>query len=209
MSDRQQLKNILEGALLAAGQPLSIDRMLALFIDEVQPERSEIRLALDELNAECAGRGVELVEVATGYRYQVRREVAPWVSRLWDEKPARYSRALLETLSLVAYRQPITRAEIEAVRGVAVSSTIIKTLQEREWIRVVGYRDVPGRPAMFATTRLFLDYFNLKSLDQLPPLAELREIGSLTGELDLGLPDTQIPTQIDMIQEDNDVSIEQ
>lgn len=209
MSEIQQLKNIIEGALLAAGQPLSVDRMLALFIDEVQPAREEIRQALRELTEECAGRGIELVEVASGYRYQVRREVAPWVARLWEEKPQRYSRALLETLALIAYRQPITRAEIEEVRGVAVSSNIVKTLQEREWIRVVGYRDVPGRPAMFATTRHFLDYFNLQSLDQLPPLAELRDIGSLTGELDLGVPEQQLLVQINEIDEESNVGSEQ
>lgn len=207
MLDKQRLKNIIEGALLAAGQPLSIDRLLALFIDETQPARDEIRTALEELRLECASRGVELVEVATGYRFQVRREIAHWVSRLWEEKPARYSRAVLETLALIAYRQPITRAEIEEVRGVAVSSNIIKTLQEREWIRVVGYRDVPGRPAMFATTRLFLDYFNLKTLDELPPLAELREIGNLTGELDLGLPDEHIPVRLSMKNEEPHVGI--
>lgn len=209
MSEIQPLKNIIEGALLAAGQPLSVDRMLALFIDEVQPAREEVRQALRELMEECAGRGIELVEVASGYRYQVRREVAPWVARLWEEKPQRYSRALLETLALIAYRQPITRAEIEEVRGVAVSSNIIKTLQEREWIRVVGYRDVPGRPAMFATTRHFLDYFNLQSLDQLPPLAELRDIGSLTGELDLAMPEQQLLVPINEIEEESNVGSEQ
>lgn len=209
MSEIQPLKNIIEGALLAAGQPLSVDRMLALFIDEVQPAREEVRQALRELMDECAGRGIELVEVASGYRYQVRREVAPWVARLWEEKPQRYSRALLETLALIAYRQPITRAEIEEVRGVAVSSNIIKTLQEREWIRVVGYRDVPGRPAMFATTRHFLDYFNLQSLDQLPPLAELRDIGSLTGELDLAMPEQQLLVPINEIEEESNVGSEQ
>ena len=183
------LKNILEAVLMAAGHPMSIDQLqMTLFPEGDPPEKAELKEALAELEQDYAGRALELVEVASGYRFQVRQSMEPWVSRLWEEKPARYSRALLETLALVAYRQPITRAEIEDVRGVSVSSSIIKTLQDREWIRVVGHRDVPGRPALFGTTREFLDYFGLKSLDELPTLAELRDIDSLNAELDLGVP---------------------
>lgn len=169
------LERILEAALQAAGKPLSLERMRALFDEDAAPSLEELRQALTRLAGECSGRSVELREVAGGWRLQVRNEFAPWVGRLWEERPARYSRALLETLSLIAYRQPITRGDIEDVRGVAVSSQIIRTLLEREWVRVVGHREVPGRPAMYATTRQFLDYFNLRSLAELPPLAELRE----------------------------------
>lgn len=174
--DPTQLKLTLEAALFAANQPLSIDRMLTLFLDGSQPTREEIRAALEILRSEYAQRGVELHEVGSGFRFQTQQQFAPWVARLWEERPQRYSRALLETLSLIAYRQPITRAEIEDVRGVSVSSQIIKTLEERGWVRVVGHKDLPGRPALLATTREFLDYFNLKSLDQLPPLAEIRNL---------------------------------
>ncbi|MEO5574444.1 MAG: SMC-Scp complex subunit ScpB, partial [Gammaproteobacteria bacterium] len=144
----EQLKPIIEAALMAAGQPLSIERLQTLFEEDRQPERTDIRNTLELLRQECAGRSIELKEVGSGYRFQVRQDYAPWVARLWEERPARYSRALMETLALIAYRQPITRPEIEDIRGVAVSSQIIKTLQEREWIRVVGHRDVPGKPAM-------------------------------------------------------------
>lgn len=174
--DSTQLKLILEAALFAANQPLSIDRMLTLFLDGVQPTREELYAALESLKVDYAQRGVELNEVSSGFRFQTRQQFAPWIARLWEERPQRYSRALLETLSLIAYRQPVTRAEIEDVRGVAVSSQIIKTLEERGWVRVVGHKDLPGRPALLATTREFLDYFNLKSLDQLPPLAEIRNL---------------------------------
>ena len=173
------LKMVVEGALLAAGGPLSIDRVLALYDEHEQPARDEVRAVIDALMADYGERGIELIEVASGYRIQVRREVAPRVARLWDEKPARYSRALLETLALIAYRQPITRGEIEDIRGVSVSTQIIKTLLERDWVRVVGHRDVPGRPALYTTTRAFLDYFGLRSLNELPPLAALREPGEL------------------------------
>ena len=184
-----RLKHIVEAALLAAGKPLSIDRLLTLFLDDEQPDRKTIRTALETLQQEYSGRGIEVREVSTGWRIQVRKEHAPWVSRLWEEKPGRYSRALLETLSLIAYRQPITRGEIEDVRGVAVSTNIIKTLLEREWVRVVGHRDVPGRPALYATTREFLDYFGLKSLDELPTLAEIRELEELNPSLNLPEPE--------------------
>lgn len=179
-----QLKNIVEAALLAAARPLSIDQLLSLFDDNERPERADVRKAIDALREEFSGRGIEIKEVASGFRVQVRQELATWISRLWEERPTRYSRALLETLALIAYRQPITRGEIEDVRGVAVSTNIMKTLQDRNWVRIVGHRDVPGRPAMFATTRDFLDYFGLKSLDELPTLAELRDIDSINVELD-------------------------
>lgn len=180
------LVQILEGALLAAGRPLTVAQLAELFEEHERPDNAAIREALAAAAARCEDRGFELQEVASGFRYQVRQSLSPWVGRLWHERPARYSRALLETLALVAYRQPITRGEIEEIRGVAVSTNIIKTLHEREWIRVVGHRDVPGRPAMYATTRQFLDYFNLKTLDQLPALAEIRDLESLTAELGFG-----------------------
>ncbi|MBK5968244.1 MULTISPECIES: SMC-Scp complex subunit ScpB [Thiorhodovibrio] len=174
-----ELKQVVEGALLAAGGPLSIERLLSLYEEDEQPPREAVAAALDGLEQDYAGRGIEVMQVAGGYRIQVRAEVAPRVARLWDEKPARYSRALLETLALVAYRQPITRGEIEDIRGVSVSTQIIKTLLEREWVRVVGHRDVPGRPALYTTTKSFLDYFGLKSLNELPPLADLRDPAEL------------------------------
>ncbi len=180
-----QLKRIIEAALLASGQPLPLIQINELFGEEEMPGVDSIANAIAELQQDCSDRGIELVEVASGWRYQIRRETQPWVSRLWSERQTKYSRALLETLALIAYRQPITRAEIEQIRGVAVSTNIIKTMEEREWIRVVGHRDVPGRPALFGTTKHFLDYFSLKSLDQLPPLAELRDLSELDPQLDL------------------------
>lgn len=174
LSDPQELATLLEGILLAAGKPMSLERLGELFEEAERPEPQQFRDALAVLGLSCSGRAFELKEVATGYRLQVREKFAPWVGRLWEERPQRYSRALLETLALIAYRQPITRGEIEEIRGVAVNTQIVKTLMEREWIRIVGYREVPGRPAMLATTRTFLDYFNLKSLEELPPLAELK-----------------------------------
>jgi len=184
--DRTHIKSVLEGVLLVAGKPMSIDQLERIFEDDDQhPPRNLLRELLDELQAECEGRALELKEVASGFRYQVRSDVAPWVGRLWEEKPPRYSRALLETLALIAYRQPITRAEIEDIRGVSVSSHIVKTLLEREWVRVVGHREVPGRPSLYGTTRQFLDYFNLKTLDELPTLAELRDLDTMHPELEL------------------------
>ncbi|MEO7558000.1 MAG: SMC-Scp complex subunit ScpB, partial [Gammaproteobacteria bacterium] len=169
----------------------------ALFEEGLQPERSDIRKSLELLRQECDGRSIELKEVASGFRYQVRQDYAPWVARLWEERPARYSRALMETLALIAYRQPITRPEIEDIRGVAVSSQIIKTLHEREWIRVVGHRDVPGKPAMYGTTHQFVDYFNLKSLDDLPTLAELRDLDQINIELDLKMPELGVAHDVE------------
>ncbi|MDF1642972.1 MAG: SMC-Scp complex subunit ScpB [Pseudomonadales bacterium] len=183
--DINQLKRIIEGMLLAAGQPIAVERIQQLFHIDERPVRSDIMDALTQIRQECADRGFELIEVASGYRFQIRQELSPWISRLWEEKPQKYSRALLETLALIAYQQPITRGEIEQVRGVAVSTSIIKTLLEREWVRVVGHREVPGRPAIYATTHKFLDYFNLMSLDQLPTLAEIRELSDENLRLDL------------------------
>jgi len=186
--DFDLLKRILEAALLAAPQPLTVAQLTDLFGEGEAPSADEIRRALLALRDDSEGRGVELLEVASGFRYQVRAEIHPHIARLWAERPARYSRALLETLALIAYRQPITRGEIESIRGVAVNTQIIRTLEEREWIRVVGHRDVPGKPALFGTTRAFLDYFNLKSLDQLPPLSALAELPDLEPELDFDGP---------------------
>lgn len=171
-----QLKPIIEAALLASTQPMTLHQLGDLFNEDEDVGAQQIAQALEALAGDCEGRGIELKEVASGFRYQVRQDVHPWISRMWTERPSRYSRALLETLALIAYRQPITRPEIEQIRGVVVSSNIIKTMEEREWIRVVGHRDVPGKPALFGTTRAFLDYFNLKSLDQLPPLSEIRDM---------------------------------
>ncbi|MEM1433230.1 MAG: SMC-Scp complex subunit ScpB [Pseudomonadota bacterium] len=180
--EEDQVQLILEAALQAANEPLTVDRCLKLFrrgelpVSDSETQRELIRRLLEDLIEQFEDRGVELKRVASGYRLQVRQSLSPWVSRLWEEKPPRYSRALLETLSLIAYRQPVTRGDIELVRGVAVSSNIIRTLQERGWIREVGHREVPGRPALYGTTRAFLDYFNLKTLSELPPLEEIREL---------------------------------
>jgi len=176
LSEPRELAPLLEAFLLASGKPQTLERLYELFEEGERPEPPVFKKALVLLEKSCEGRAFELKEVASGYRLQIREKFAPWVGRLWEERPQRYSRALLETMALIAYRQPITRGEIEDVRGVAVNTNIVKTLMEREWIRIVGYRDVPGKPAMFATTKAFLDHFNLKSLDELPPLAELREI---------------------------------
>lgn len=181
--DPQLIKRIVEAALLASSQPLTLAQLNALFtVDEPAPEGA-IGQALEALQAECAGRGVELVEVASGWRYQVRADVHAWVARLWTERQVKYTRATLETLALIAYRQPITRGEIEQVRGVATNSNIIKALEEREWIRVVGHRDMPGKPELLGTTKTFLDYFGLKRLDDLPPLSELKDFGELEPQL--------------------------
>jgi segregation and condensation protein B len=179
------VRNVIEAALLAAGGPLPVAELTRLFDDSVRPGAQAVRAALASLEAEYAGRGIELKETASGFRIQVRRELATEISRLWPERAARYSRALLETLALIAYRQPITRAEIEAVRGVAVNPNIIRTMIERNWVRVVGHRDVAGRPELLGTTREFLDYFGLKNLDELPPLAELKAMGDINLQLAL------------------------
>jgi segregation and condensation protein B len=179
------LRNLIEAALLAAGRPVQTSELMQLFDEGARPQPDELRAAVEALVAEYGSRGIELKETASGLRIQVRRELAGEISRLWPERPARYSRALLETLALIAYRQPITRGEIESVRGVAVNPNIIKTLLERNWVRVVAHRDVPGRPELLGTTREFLDYFGLRTLDELPPLGELKAIGDINLQLDL------------------------
>jgi segregation and condensation protein B len=186
--NESHIRNVIEAALLAAGKPLHLAELVELFDESARPELQEIHAALTALMAEYSNRGIEIKETAAGFRIQVRREMANEISRLWPERPARYSRALLETLALIAYRQPITRAEIEAVRGVAVNPNILKTVIERNWVRVVGHRDVPGRPELLGTTRDFLDYFGLKNLDELPPLAELKVIGDIKVQFDLPDP---------------------
>jgi segregation and condensation protein B len=179
------IRNVIEAALLAAGVPVPLSEFGRLFEEGKAPAPQELRAALEALAAEYAGRGIELKETASGFRIQVRRELSGAISRLWPERTARYSRALLETLALIAYRQPVTRAEIEAVRGVAVNPNIIRTVIERNWVRVVGHRDLPGHPELLGTTREFLDYFGLKSLDELPPLAQLKAMTD--ANLQLGL----------------------
>lgn len=179
------LSGVVEAVLLAAGRPVTVEQLLEMFEDNQRPTTEEVAAALADLQQGYADRGVELREVASGWRVQVRPQYADVVSRLWQERPSRYSRALLETLALIAYRQPITRGEIEDIRGVTVSTTIMRTLHERNWIRVVGYREVPGRPELLGTTRDFLDYFGLKSLDDLPTLAELRDLEDIREQLDL------------------------
>ena len=188
--DQTLINRIVEAALLAANQPLTLLQLHGLFpLDEPAPEGS-IERAVETLRGQGADRGVELVEVASGFRYQVRADVHAWVARLWTERQTRYTRATLETLALIAYRQPITRGEIEQIRGVAVNSNIIKALEEREWIRVVGHRDMPGKPELLGTTKVFLDYFGLKRLDELPPLSELKDFGDLEPEFQFDRPMT-------------------
>ena len=178
-------KQIIEGLLLAAGKPLPMSKIAEVFPEKERPEPEALKAALKAIEEDCETRGFELKKVASGYRFQVKQEFGEWVGKLWDERPQRYSRALLETISIIAYRQPITRGEIEKIRGVAVSTNIIRTLIERDWVRVVGHRDVPGRPAMYASTKQFLDYFNLNSLEELPPLSEIRDLEELDPELSL------------------------
>ncbi len=179
MKEMTQLARIVEGALFAAEKPLSLDRLLELFEEAERPEKNAIKEVLTQLQEDYEQRGIELKELATGYQFQVRPDLAKWIQRLWEERAPRYSRAFLETLALIAYRQPITRSEIEDIRGVAVSSHITKSLMEREWIRVVGYRDVPGKPALMATTKEFLDYFGLRSLEDLPSLSDIQDLDQL------------------------------
>ena len=192
MSD-DNLKNVVEAALLAAGRPLDVEAIRELFDEFERPDGLEVRTALAALESDYLGRGIELKEVASGFRIQVREAVVADVSRLWQERPARYSRALLETLALIAYRQPVTRGEIEDIRGVTVNPNIVRTLTDRSWIRVIGHRDVPGRPELLATTREFLDYFGLKTLDDLPTLAQLREVATLGVQLEFDGPGPDMP----------------
>ena len=204
MTLEMKLKQIIEGAIMASESPLSLDNLMSLF-EMDPPTRDEVRGVLEEIEADCDGRGFELKKLASGYRFQVRSEYGEWVSRLWEERPQRYTRALLETLALIAYKQPITRGDIEEVRGVAVSTNIIRSLLEREWIRIVGHRDVPGRPAMYATTKSFLDYFNLANLDELPTLSEIRDLDEMTSRLDLDEPLIEMKT---IVLSDEDVEAE-
>jgi segregation and condensation protein B len=178
------IKQIIEAALMAADKPLDIPELIALFDEPNIPESRQLREVIAALQEDCAERGVELRQVASGYRYQSKQEYAPWLKKMWEEKAPRYSRAFIETLVLIAYRQPITRAEIEEIRGVAVNAQIIKTLIEREWVKVVGHRDVPGKPELLGTTKLFLDYFNLQSLNDLPTLEEIQDLDNQVHQLE-------------------------
>jgi segregation and condensation protein B len=192
--NHQYVKNVVEAALLAAGRPLTLEELMSVFDERDGSIADEVKGAIATLTEDYATRGLELLEVASGFRIQIRAAVAQPVARLWQERPAKYSRALLETLALIAYRQPITRGEIEQIRGVAVNPNIIKTLHERNWIRVVGHRDVPGKPELLGTTREFLDYFSLKKLDDLPTLAQLKELEDLRVQLTLPGADPQVLT---------------
>ncbi len=187
--ETEQLKYVIEAALLAAGRPMTVDQLQNLFAARGQPARQDIRAAIVELQNDYTDRGISVVEVASGFRIQIRTTMTDWLEKLWEERPPRYSRALLETMAIIAYRQPVTRGEIEDIRGVAVSTNIMRTLQERNWARVVGHRDVPGKPAMFGTTKEFLDYFGLKKLDDLPPLSEFKDLDNLNIQLDLPAPE--------------------
>jgi segregation and condensation protein B len=186
--DAEQLKYVVEAALLAAGRPLDLNDLRGLFGDEHAPAKDDIRAAIAALEADYALRGITIQEVASGFRVQVRPSFSPWLGKLWEERAPRYSRALLETLAIIAYRQPVTRGDVEEIRGVGVTTNIMRSLLERNWIRVVGFRDVPGKPAMYGTTRDFLDYFGLKKLDDLPALGELSDFESLSSQLDLDAP---------------------
>ena len=205
----QYMKNVVEAALLAAGRPLSVEELIGLFDERDESKPDDVRTAIAALNQDYSDRGIELLEVASGFRIQIKADVAQPVSRLWQERPAKYSRAFLETLSLVAYRQPITRGEIEQIRGVAVNPNIIKTLLERSWIRVVGHRDVPGKPELLGTTKDFLDYFGLKKLDDLPTLAQLKELEELRVQLSLpgagpeAPPSDVVPTGADASEDED------
>jgi len=192
--EANEIKHFIEAALLAAGRPLNIDQLKGLFDGRTAPEKAEIRQAIATLNEEYEERGIVVSEVASGFRMQVKAGMADRLHKLWEDRPPRYSRALFETLALIAYRQPITRGDIEEIRGVSVSSNIIRQLLERDWVRVVGHRDVPGRPAMFGTTKGFLDYFSLKKLDDLPPLADLADWENLRVQLNLPEVEDQLET---------------
>ena len=183
--DNQQLKYIVEAALLAAGRPLDLNGLQALFGDDHPPGKDELRAAIVGLQEDYSSRGIAIEEVASGFRVQIRSSMSGWLARLWEERAPRYSRALMETLAIIAYRQPVTRGDVEDIRGVGVTTNIMRSLLERSWIRVVGFRDVPGKPAIYGTTREFLDYFGLKKLDDLPPLADLKDLEAFTAQLEL------------------------
>ena len=206
------LRQILEAAIMVSDKPMDVSHLEKLFDEKERPHRDEIRAALDEITTDCRDKGFELVKVSSGYRFQTKQSLSAWVSRVWEEKPKKFSRAMLETLALIAYRQPTTRGDIESVRGVSVSSDIIRVLDERGWIRVVGHRDVPGKPELLATTKEFLDYFNLKSLDQLPSLAEIKDFTDVDPALELLMPvdslssadeDSQIDVQSGSTEREN------
>ncbi|MBV1875010.1 MAG: SMC-Scp complex subunit ScpB [Cycloclasticus sp.] len=204
-----ELKNIIEASLFAASEPLSLMELQGLFLLEDRPDKHSLREAVKQLQDEYSEKPVELVEVASGYRFQVKSIYSPWVARLWEEKPVKYSRALLETLAIIAYQQPATRGEVEEIRGVAVSTNIIRTLEERQWLRVIGRKEVPGRPALYATTKEFLDYFNLQTLADLPPLANLLDIDLLQrNDVQLNLGDNT-PINKEVIQNEKEHSSEQ
>lgn len=183
--ENQQLKYIVEAALLAAGRPLDLNELQALFGDDDPPGKDDLRAAISSLQEDYADRGIAVQEVASGFRVQVRSSMSAWLARLWEERAPRYSRALMETLAIIAYRQPVTRGDVEDIRGVGVTTNIMRSLLERNWIRVVGFRDVPGKPAIYGTTKEFLDYFGLKKLDDLPPLADLKDLEAFTAQLEL------------------------
>ena len=204
--DNQLLKNIIEAALLAAARPLSVKQIVELFPYRQRPDKAQVREALKALQENYDSRGIELIEVATGFRIQIRSGMIDWLTKLWEERPPRYSRALMETLALVAYRQPITRGDIENVRGVAVSTNIMRTLLERGWVRIVGHRDVPGKPALYGTTPQFLDYFGLKKLDSLPPLSEIKDIEDVVPQLELGM-EQGVPLRVVVNHEGEDDAV--
>lgn len=206
----EQLQAIIEAALMVAGRPLTVSALQGLFPEEEQPETADIKTALESIRDRHKDSGIELADVASGYRLQAKASLSPWLAKLWEERAPRYSRAFLETLAIIAYKQPITRAEIEEIRGVTVNSNIIKTLLERDWIRVVGCREVPGKPAILGTTKTFLDHFNIKSLNQLPSLAEFKDIETQDAELQvqLALENSDIgPSDSDLIPEEREAII--
>lgn len=204
MSDEINKKHILEAAIFAAGEPVTVNRLMQLFDEADCPDTATMKVLLEELAADYADRAVDLVQVASGYRFQAKQDYAPWLQRFWEKKPPRYSRALLETIALIAYRQPITRGEIEDVRGVAVSSNIIKILMEREWVKIVGHKEVPGKPALFATTKEFLDYFNLKKLSDLPALQDIMDLEKVEQQLGEQLSLAVDPSEAAQSPETND-----
>lgn len=208
----EKIQMIIEAALMIAGRPLTITALQNLFTEEEQPDASEIKLILEAISERFIQSGLELQEVASGYRFQAKTELSPWLSKLWEERAPRYSRAFLETLAIIAYKQPITRAEIEEIRGVTVSSNIVKTLQEREWIRIIGYKEVPGKPAIYGTTKEFLDHFNLKSLTSLPTLAEFKNLEAQEAQLQvqLALEKSEVgPSDSEVIPEENAATLPQ
>lgn len=207
----EKLQSIIEAALMIAGHPLTISALQQLFPEDERPQPADIKTALTQVAARHEQSGIALVEVASGYRFQARAELSPWLSRLFEERAPRYSRAFLETLALIAYKQPITRAEIEEIRGVTVSTNIMKTLQEREWVRVLGFREVPGKPALYGTTKAFLDHFNLKSLTELPTLTEFKEMEAQDSALrvQLAMEDSDLgPENSEMIPEEREAHLE-